>query len=242
MGQVAELTFHQQTAFAHKARVQRGIVVRCQVEVIRRDQHQAGLAVAADRWRQEARLATIIDREIDVRGVEDRYVFDPQCCVGRGTETGGRVQGDVITLDFPCVAARFAGGVSAVLESNDRVLGTLGVQRAPADIGLVHHVFGVVDFGFAGIELQLGMVTDDQGAVLAKTDIAVQFATVFGLMKAGFFRLDLQATLTQYHVTGQGRDLFFLLITRGLGTDEHRRVAHLRLVIHARTDRLDVGT
>ena len=104
----------------------------------------------------------------------------------------------------------------------------------------MHHVFGVVDLRRAGIELDLGVVADDQGAVVAQTDIAVQLATVFGLVQAGFLRLQLHAALAHDDVTGQGRDLLFLLVTRSLGADEGRCIALVRLVVHARTSRLDV--
>ncbi|MCY1430393.1 hypothetical protein D9M71_463410 [compost metagenome] len=133
LGQVAEFAFHQQAVLFHIARVQRGIVVRRQVEVVRGDQHEAGIAAGADGRRQEAGLATVVDREIDVRRVQDRNVLDPQRHVGRRTETGGRVQGDVVALELPGVAVRFARGVRTVLEADDSVLGTFGVQRITAD-------------------------------------------------------------------------------------------------------------
>ncbi len=241
-GQVAELAFHQQAAVSHVARVQRGVVVRRQVEVVRRDEREAVVAACRNSRRQEAGLATVVDREVDIGRVKDRNVLDPQGNVGRRTEAGGRVQRNVVALERPGVAVRFARGVRTVLEPDDRVLGTLGVQSVTANVGLVQDVFGVVDTGFAGIELQLGLVADDQCTVVAQTDIAVQLATVFCLMQGGLLGLDLHAALTHDDVTGEGRDLCFLLVTRSLGSHEHRRVFHRRLVVHARTDRLDIGT
>ena len=44
LGEVAEFAFHHQTAIAHIGRVQRGVVVRRQVEVVRRLQGQAVIA------------------------------------------------------------------------------------------------------------------------------------------------------------------------------------------------------
>ncbi|MNV17067.1 hypothetical protein D3C71_1078480 [compost metagenome] len=242
LGQVAELAFHQHATLAHVARVQRCIVVRCQVEVVRRDQHEAGIAAGADGRRQETRLATVVDREIDVRRVQDRNVLDPQRHVGRRTETGGRVQGDVVALELPGVAVRFARGVRTILEADDGVLGTLGVQRVTADTGFVHHVFGVVDLGFTGIELHVGVVAHDQSAVVANAHVATQLTTALGLVKVGFVGFDLHAALAHDHVTGQGGDLLILLIAGGLGADKGRRVTFVRLVIHARTNRFDIGT
>src|SRR5690606_19270971 len=105
-----------------------------------------------------------------------RYVLDPKGDVGRGAETGSRVQRDVVAFECPRVAARFARGVRTVLQTNDRVLGTLGVQGVTANIRFVQHVFRVVDLSFARVELQFGVVADDQGTVVAQTDIAVQLA------------------------------------------------------------------
>src|SRR5471030_49786 len=182
----------------------------------------------------------VIDREVDIRRVQHRYVLDPKGNVGRSTETGGRVQRDVVALDRPGVAAWFARGVRAVLEPDDRVFCTFGVQRVAANVRLVDDVFGVVDLGFACVELQFGVIADEQGAVVAQTYVAVQLAAVFRLMQAGLVGLDLHAALTHDHVTSQGCDLRFLFVTRCLGTDEHGRVAHLGLVVHAGTNRLDV--
>ncbi|MNM76608.1 hypothetical protein D3C81_884350 [compost metagenome] len=242
LGQVAEFAFHQQAVLFHVARVQRGIVVRRQVEVVRGDQHEAGIAAGADGRRQEAGLATVVDREIDVRRVQDRNVLDPQRHVGRRTETGGRVQGDVVALELPGVAVRFARGVRTILEADDRVLGTLGVQRITADARFVHHVFGVVDLGFTGVELHVGVVADDQGAVVANAHVAVQLATALGLVQVGFVGFDLHAALTHDNVACQGRNLLILLIAGGFCADKGWSVTLIRLVIHARTNRFDIGT
>ena len=241
LGQVAEFAFHQQAALGHVARVQRGVVVRRQVEVVRRDQHEAGVAAAAERRWQEAGLATIVDREVDVRCVEHREILDPQGDVGRGAEAGGRVQGDVVALQLPGVAARFAGGVRTVLEADDGVFATLGVQGAAADMRLVHHVFGVVDLGFARVELNLCLVTDYQRAVVTDLDVAFELATVFGLVQVGLVRFGLHAALAHDHVTGEGSDLLLLLVLGHLGIDVGRRLILGRGVGHAWASWLDVG-
>ena len=241
LGQVAELTFHQQAAFGHVGRVQRGVVVRRQVEVVRRLQREAVAARRADARRQEAGLATVVDREVDVRGVEHRNVLDPQRHVGGGAEASRRVQGDVVALQVPGVVARLATGIGAILEADDRGLFALGVERATAHVGLVHHVFGIVDTRFAVIQLQFGAVADHQHALVAQAYVTDQLATVFRLVQAGFVGLDLHAGLAQDDVTGEGGDLLFLLEARGLGGNVHRRLVQRRGVIHTRTQRLDVG-
>ncbi len=242
LGQVAELAFHQQTALGHVARVQRGIVVRCQVEVVRGHERKAGVGAAAEGRRQETGLTAIVDREIDVRGVEDRDVFDPQRHVGRRTEAGGRVQRDVVALELPGVAVRLARGVRTILEADDGVFGTLGIQRTAANARLVQDVFGVVDLGCASVQLNIGVVADNQGTVVTQADVAIELTTAFSLIQAGLVGLDLHAALTHDDIAGQGRDLLFLLIAGSLCADKGRCIAFTGGVVHARTDGLDVGT
>ncbi|MNO77659.1 hypothetical protein D3C76_687770 [compost metagenome] len=240
-GQVAEFAFHLQATLGHVTRVQRGVVVRRQVEVVRGDQGETGVRAAAQAGRQEAGLAAVIDREIDIGGVEHRNVLHLQDRVGRGAETGGRIQFDVVAPDEPGVAVRFATGVGAILELDDGVFLALGVQRAAAHRGLVHDVLGVVDLRFAVVQLQLGVVADHQCAVVAQLDVADQFAAVLRLVQAGLVGLDLHAALAQHDVAGEGGDLFFLLVAGNLGRDEGRCLVVRGLVVHPRAGRLDIG-
>src|SRR3990167_4757736 len=195
LGQVTELTFHKQTAVGHISRVERGIVIRCQVEVVRGLQAQAIVAGAAEARRQEAGLAAIVDREIDIGGVEHRNVLHPQGHVGRGAETGSRVQGDVVALQVPGVAARFAAGVGAVFQADNGAFFALGVERAAASMALVQHILGVLDLGFAVVQLQLGAIADHQHALVAQAHVTDQLAAVFRLMQVGFVGFDLHAGL-----------------------------------------------
>ncbi|MDT4840834.1 hypothetical protein FQZ97_746680 [compost metagenome] len=241
LGQVATLAFQEQAAVAHVGREERGVVVRRQVEVVGRLQRQAVIVGAADaRW-QEAGLTAIVDREIDIGGVENREVFHPQGHVGRGAEAGGRVQGDVIALQVPGIAARFTGGVGTVFQADNRGFFALGVERATAYMAFVQHILGVIDPGLAVVELQLGAIADHQHALIAQAHVADQFAAVLRLVQAGFVGLDLHAGLAQHHIAGQGGDLLFLLIARGLGGNEQRRLTHRRLVVHPRSARFDIA-
>ena len=132
LGEVAEFAAHHQTALGHVTRVQRRVVVGGEVEVVGRQQGEAGVAATADARREETGLATVVDREVDVGGVEHRYILDPQGDVGRGAETGGRVQLDVVALQVPGVVTRLAAGVGAVLQADDGVVLALGVESAAA--------------------------------------------------------------------------------------------------------------
>ena len=241
LGQVATFAFQQQPTIGHIGRIEGGIVVGRQVEVVRRLQGHAVVAGRADARGEEAGLTTVIDREVDIRGVEHRYVFDPQGDVGGSAETGERVQLDVVALQVPGVVARFATGVSTVLETDDGVFLALDRQRVAAHMALVHDVFGVVDFRRTGVQLQLGTVADHQGTLVTQAHVADQLATVFGLVQAGFVSFNLQAGLAQHDITGEGGDLLLLLKARGFGRDEHRRVVQRRVVVHAWARWLDIG-
>ncbi|MNZ93250.1 hypothetical protein D3C78_1123090 [compost metagenome] len=105
----------------------------------------------------------------------------------------------------------------------------------------MHHVFGVVDLGFTGVQLDVGVIAHDQRAVVANLHVAAQLATVLGLVQVGFVGLDLHAALAHDHITGEGGDLLLLLVAGNLGTDEGRGFVFWRGVIHARTGRLDIG-
>ena len=241
-GQVAELTLHQQTALGHVVGIERGVVVGRQVEVVGRLQAEAGIAGAAEAGREEARLAAVVDREVDVRGIEHRNVLDPQRHVGCRAEAGGRVQLDVVAAHMPGVVARFATGVGAILEADDGIFLALDVLRGTAHVSLMQHVFGVVDLCFTTVQLQLGAVADHQGTLVAQLDVTGEHAEVFAAMQAGFFGLDLHAALAQDHVARQYRLVLLLLVARGFGGEEDRRILLGCVVVHAGTQRFDIGT
>ncbi len=222
-------------------RVERGVEVRRQVEVVRRQQRQAGIAGGSDGRHEEAGLTTIVDREVDIGCIEHRNILDPQRDVGGRAEAGGRVQGDVVAFQMPGVLAGLATGVGAVLETDDRGFLALGILRAAADSSLVNDVLGVLDLGLTGIQEDLGTVADHQRAAVAQADVAAQLAAVLQLIQAGFVGLGLHAALAQDDVAGQGGDFLFLLVARGLGRYIGRCLAHRRIVELAGAARLDIG-
>ncbi len=239
--QVAKFAFHQQAAIGHQVRIQRGVEVRCQVDVVGRLYRKAVVAGRTDARCEEARLATVIDWEVDIRCVEHRNILDPQRDVGCRTEAGGRVQRDVVAFQVPGIFARFAAGVGAILEADDRGLFALGVLRAAADLAGVHDIFGVLHLGFAAVEEDLGAIADQQCIAVAEADVAGQLAAVLQLVQAGFIRLDLDAALAQNHIASEGGDFLLLLVACGLGRHVGRRFAHRRGVEFAGTVRLDIG-
>lgn len=104
----------------------------------------------------------------------------------------------------------------------------------------MHHVLGVVDLGFASVQLHIGVIADNQRTVVTHAHVAVQLAAVLGLVQAGLVGLDLHAALAHDDVTGEGCHLLFLLIARSLGAQERRGVAFGRLVVHAGARRFDI--
>ena len=186
-------------------------------------------------------MATIIDGEVDIRGVEHRYVFNPQSYVGSSAEAGSRIQFDVVAFQVPGIVAGLAAGVSAILKADDGVFLAFGIERVAAHMALVHDVFGVVDFRRTGVQLQLSTVADHQSTLVTQAHVADQFAAILRLVQAGFVGFNLQTGLTQHHIAREGGDLLFLLEARGFGRDEHRRVVQRGFVIHPRTDWLDIG-
>ncbi|MNK74208.1 hypothetical protein D3C87_937150 [compost metagenome] len=86
------------------------------------------------------------------------------------------------------------------------------------------------------------MVADNQRAVVADTYIAIEFGAALGLIQAGLVGFDLHAALTQDNISGQRTDLIIGVIARGFCADKGRSIAFVRLVIHARTNRFDIGT
>lgn len=222
-------------------RIQRGVEIRRQVEVIGRLQREAVVAGRADTRCEKAGLATIIDGEVDIRGVEHRNILDPQRHVGGRTEAGSRVQGDVVALQVPAVLARLAAGVGAVLQADDCGFLALGVLRAAADLAGMHDVLSVLHLGFTAVEEDLGAVADQQCVAVAKAHVAGQLAAVLQLVQAGFVRLDLDAALAQDHIASEGGDFLLLLVAGGLGRHVGRRFAHRRGVEFAGTVRLHIG-
>ncbi len=65
------------------------------------------------------------------------------------------------------------------------------------------HVLGVVDLGFAVVQLDLGVVADHQHALVAQLDVADQFVRGFQLVQVGLVAFHLHAALAQDHVTGE---------------------------------------
>ena len=166
--------------------IQRGVEIRRQVDS-RASVPKAVVAGRTDARCEEARLATVIDWEVDIRCVEHRNILDPQRDVGCRTEAGGRVQRDVAAFQVPGIFARFAAGVGAILEADDRGLFALGVPRCRGPCRSARHIRRSPP-GFAAVEEDLGAIADQQRIAVAEADVAGQLAAVLQLVQAGFVR------------------------------------------------------
>src|SRR5690606_17408553 len=142
-----------------------------------------------------AGLAAIIDREVDIGGVEHRNILDPQRDVGGRAETGGGVQRDVVASQMPGVFARCAAGVGAVLETDDGSFLALGVLGAATRATVMDDVFRVLYLGFTRVEENLGAVAHQQRVAVTQTDIALQLAAILELIEARLIGLGLHAAL-----------------------------------------------
>jgi hypothetical protein len=99
--QVAKLVAHLDTALAHVAWLHGVVEVRRDVDVIRHRQVEPGAVVLADGRDQKTGLALVVDREREVRRVEDRHAFEIELHAVRGAEPRIRVELDVARVQFP---------------------------------------------------------------------------------------------------------------------------------------------
>ena len=108
---VAELHLLHQAPSVHEAGGDGGIVVRRYVPVKRLGDVHAVLGALGITRVEQARLAFILDREVDVREVEHRVVVEPEAGVPGLPEHLGLIDVDAARLQGPHFLTRRAGGV-----------------------------------------------------------------------------------------------------------------------------------
>src|SRR5690606_2639778 len=89
---MAELRAEHHAALGLQARRERGVIVRREVEIVRRGHVEAAVARRAEYWREEAGHPAIVDREADPWRVEDRHVLDAQRHVRGGAAAARAVE------------------------------------------------------------------------------------------------------------------------------------------------------
>ncbi len=136
--QVAELRADLQTALGHQARRDRGVVVRREIEVIRRGRLEAAHARRAERRGQEAGLALVRQRELQPRRIHDRDVEEMH---GHAVRRANLAQ----VVDLELVAAQVPVGVRRDARRVARVARLVLVGPGEADLGRVAARVGLLD-------------------------------------------------------------------------------------------------
>src|SRR5690554_4539246 len=238
--QVAELALQLQSAVGQQSRVEGGVVVGRQVEVVGLGIGAARVAAVRQAGYQQAALAPVVQREVEVGGVEHRHVLDLEGHVSGFTPALFPVQFDIVAVQAPGVATRITGSIGAVGNDDHRIVpATQAVGGAPG-IGLVHHIAHLIEPRLAGLDVHLAVFAENQYALVAQTDVAFQADKIVGTVKAGLVGLCLQPALAQHHVTLKNTCLLVLLEAAGVGTGVDRQLIEKNVVIAADAIRLDV--
>src|SRR5690554_1740748 len=238
--QVAELALQLQAPVGHQRRVQGGVVVGRQVEIVGLGILAAGVAAVGEARYQQAALAAVVNWEVDIRGIEHRHILHPQGDVPGLAPAFLPVQLDIIAVQAPGVTARLARSVGAVGHDDNRIITAAQAFRCAAGIRLVHHIAHLIDAGLAGVDMHLPVFTQNQYALVAQTDVAFQADKIVGTVKAGLVGLCLQSALAQHHVTLEGTCLLVLLEAAGVGTGVDRQLIEGGVVVAADAIRLDI--
>ena len=159
--QVAVFAAQHQAAAGDHAWRDRGVAVGGDVPVVRQGEIKSVAAFHAECRRQQAGLASSVEREIEIRCPHQRYALELEHA-GTGLAHAGQiVESDVAGTDVPVVATRFAGGEAALLDAVELVAQHFDLAAfGPQGAGLAGHVRVVDDAAF-GID-QVIKVTADQ--------------------------------------------------------------------------------
>src|SRR5438477_167467 len=115
--QITELLRDLQSALFHVTRRQRQVVVRREIQVIRNSVLGPALPSHADRRREKARFALVIEREVKRGRRDDGQSLEVHARSAGGPRVAREIQFQLVGLDQPAVVARLAGGEGAVLDS-----------------------------------------------------------------------------------------------------------------------------
>ncbi len=77
---------------------------------------------------------------------------------------------------MPVIVARSTAGVAAVFQADDAFFLTFDIRGIATALHGVQHVLGIVDLGFAAVELDLCMVANHQYVAVTQADVAVELA------------------------------------------------------------------
>ena len=109
--EVAELGAQHRAAPSQQTWRQRQVVVRSEVDVVRRGDVEAAVLRAADAREEETGTPALVDREAGIREIQQRHRADHQRGVARRADAFGLVQVDARGAQLPAFVSRIAGRV-----------------------------------------------------------------------------------------------------------------------------------
>ena len=142
-------------------------------------------------------MPAVINREVDIRGIEYRHVLDAQGYVPGLTPALFPVQFDVITVQSPGITSRFTGGIGAIGHDNDRIVAAAQGFCGTPGVGLMYYIAYLFDACFTGIDLHSGVVTEYEYALITQSYVTLKPNDVVVLVETCLVRLCLQTTLAQ---------------------------------------------
>ena len=201
--QISELAGQHRAAVAVDARIQRGVVVRRQVQVIRRAHLETGAAGVADGRIQEAALAPVVDRKAEIRQVQEGHVAQPHGGVARHAHARFLVDGDRLGAKLPQVMADIASGIRG-----HRVARVLRIQhvtlfRHAVAACIEHLVAHVVGDAAAGLGIAAHVRRRQQLAGLLVAHVAAGVVIGVDVVVVDTVGLQLLVGALQFHVAGQ---------------------------------------
>jgi len=227
--QVAELVAQLQPALGEELGRHRGVHVLGDVPVVRQRRLEAALARGAEGGREEARAALVVERERDVRHVEDRHAEEVERRVVRGAHVARAVDVELANAQVPVVARHRARGVLGAEEAALLLLAQLGARRLAArrDAPLR----GLGEFEDRRLHLA-GAVVEAVAQARAGGAVAVALEAhgaggdrgLVGGVVLHAVGADARAALAQDHVAG-GDHLVVALGLDAVGLEELRAVA-----------------
>ena len=201
--QIAEFTAQHRAARGVDARVQGGVVIRRQVQVVRRAELEAAAAALAEDRVQEAALALVVHRKGDVRQVQERHLAHAHGGVARHAHAGGLVDRDRFGAEFPHVVAHVAGGIGGA-----GIAGALGVEHlallGDAVAACVQHLIAhVMGDAVAGVGVALHVAGRQQLAGFLVAHVAAGVVIGADVVVIEAVGLQLLVGAVEFHVAGK---------------------------------------
>ena len=198
--QIAELAAREYTTVFHEARRDGRVTVGRDIPVKRYAQIEAGLIAVADGGREQAGLALVVEREIDVRQVDERYAFEAHDDVACHADRFALIECDVAGAQLPINLAWVAGGVGRTTELSD--VGVLAHDGLGLAVGMALRVSvsGFFDLASLGRKIEARRLAVDREPALPEAHRArcVDQASLVVVLR--LVRLDLLAAAPHEHV------------------------------------------